>query len=115
MDIDMSVRNGVSLYDVLKALDDNDAKEGRRLLRQWMTDEPLPCPCCGCSPEFIEMGDNVVVACSECGMRTPAGEYAEAVRIWNTRTGGTIKVVNESWMKRPMPEAPPKWNEDKDA
>ena len=85
MDVDMSVRNGTSLQDVLEALDNDDAREGRRLLRRWMADEPLPCPCCGGKGEFLEHQDNGEIYCAECGMRTSVMDYADAVATWNRR------------------------------
>ena len=78
-------RNGVTLADVLEALDNNDAGKGRRLLRQWMSDEPRPCPCCGGKTVIIERGDNVIIMCDECGMSSPTGEMKDVVEIWNRR------------------------------
>ena len=77
--------NGVKLSDVLEALDREDAKEGRRLLRKMTSPDALPCPCCGGEPEFNEHGDNVEICCVECGMRTPIWEYDKVVEIWNRR------------------------------
>ena len=88
MDVDMSVRNGTSLRDVLEVLDGDDAKEGRRLLRRWMADEPRPCPCCGSGAEFLEHNDMVEIYCPECGIRTSVMDYADAVAVWNKRVKG---------------------------
>lgn len=77
--------NGVALANVLEALDRDDAKEGRRLLRMWMCDEPLPCPCCNGGSIIVERGDNAVIICDECGMSSPVGELADIMKIWNRR------------------------------
>lgn len=77
--------NGVKLSDVYEALDMDDAKKGRRLLRRMLAPDPHPCPCCGGTPDFLEHYDNVEIYCPECGMRTSIMEYADAVATWNRR------------------------------
>lgn len=80
--------NGVKLSEVYEALDMDDAKRGRRLLRRMLAPPALPCPCCGSEePEFLEHYDNVEIYCPECGIRTSVMEYADAVETWNRRTG----------------------------
>lgn len=78
--------NGVKLSEIYEALDMDDAKRGRRLLRRMLAPEALPCPCCGSGePEFLEHYDNVEIFCPECGIRTSVMEYADAVETWNRR------------------------------
>ena len=77
--------NGVKLSEVYEALDRDDAKEGRRLLRRMLAPEILPCPCCGSEGEFLEHNDMTEIYCPECGIRTSVMEYADAVAVWNRR------------------------------
>ena len=83
----MEEHNGVNIQMVLEALDDDDAKTGRRLLRRMLAPDILPCPCCGSPADILEHNDAAEVYCTECGVRTPILEYADAVAIWNRRDG----------------------------
>ena len=75
----------MTLDDVFAALDRDDAKEGRRLLRRMLAPDILPCPCCGGQADFLEHQDSTEIYCTECGIRTSIMEYADAVTTWNRR------------------------------
>jgi len=74
-----------AVEEALKALEDGDDERALMLLKRSIAPEPLPCPCCGGSPDLCVMGLLVYVQCHECGLRTLADDIKVAIGVWNKR------------------------------
>lgn len=80
-----AVRNGVTLAEAIKAIEDGDTERGLTMLKQWKANEPLPCPCCGGDAFIGVRGVSFVVVCEDCGISTPSGELEDVLKVWNRR------------------------------